>query len=537
VSLTPDQRVIEQLVRRLRGPPPKKAQTNGYGRSTPSQSDEEIISRARAEKNGKFDRLWRGDTSDYGHDHSDADDAFIHKLWSYTQDDEQIRRIHAASGLHRPEKSGRRWDYLQRSLQRARKNVTWFYEWPGEAQLIVNGDPVTSPPSPLPIKGNGGGGDDDVGGAPVVWFSKLDKPHAREFLIEDVLPRNYPAIIHGWSGTAKSILALLLEMAVSGRWERWLGLEVHTHGKVLYLDFELDTDEQLRRVHAIAAGMDVAVPADLAYLSALGMRTPDAFRHAFNICRDHGVVLVVIDSLGPAMLGDMEAARDVIRFHNDYIAPFRAMGVTPLIVDHQGKLQAGENYQQKTAFGSAYKEHLARSVLQVEAGDRDRDNGVLDVRVRHKKSNFGARLDPFDVRLEFGPEKITVTPVELDDADLATETSLNAKDRVVKALQAGPAYPHDLAEMTGLAHGTVVNCLTQLKRAGKVETTDERDGKAEQVRATPSPSDYTRDGDGVDEMDESPTVEQQQEIDRMVYQGWAEHIARRQVLGKGREKP
>src|ERR671910_2303983 len=36
------------------------------------------------------------------------------------------------SGLHRPEKSGRRFDYLERSVRRAEKNVTWFYEWPQE---------------------------------------------------------------------------------------------------------------------------------------------------------------------------------------------------------------------------------------------------------------------------------------------------------------------------------------------------------------------------------------------------------------------
>jgi hypothetical protein len=94
------------------------------------QDDTEIVEKARSEKNGKFDRLLQGDIAEYGHDHSAADDAFVHKLWPYTQDEEQIRRIHAMSGLHRPEKSGRRPDYLRRSIERARKNVTWFYGWP-----------------------------------------------------------------------------------------------------------------------------------------------------------------------------------------------------------------------------------------------------------------------------------------------------------------------------------------------------------------------------------------------------------------------
>jgi hypothetical protein len=106
-----------------------------------SLSDEEVIEKALSESNGKFDRLWRGDMSDYPlkpdgeADHSSADDGFIHKLYSYTQDEEQIKRIHAMSGLHRPQKSGKRTDYLQRSIDRARKNVTWFYERPKTVRL------------------------------------------------------------------------------------------------------------------------------------------------------------------------------------------------------------------------------------------------------------------------------------------------------------------------------------------------------------------------------------------------------------------
>jgi hypothetical protein len=123
--------------------------TNGHQPSTsPFRGDAEIVESARSEKNGKFDRLWQGDTADYGHDHSAADDAFVHKLWPYTQDEEQIRRIHTMSGLHRPEKSGRRPDYLRRSIERARKNVTWFYEWPGEQTPQFSSDGSHDPALP-----------------------------------------------------------------------------------------------------------------------------------------------------------------------------------------------------------------------------------------------------------------------------------------------------------------------------------------------------------------------------------------------------
>jgi hypothetical protein len=138
--------------------------------------------------------------------------------------------------------------------------------------------------------------------------------------------------------------------------------------------------------------------------------------------------------LGPAMVGDMAAAKDVIEFHNRYIAPFKTIASTPLLIDHQARQQAGEGYQSKGAFGSAYKEHLSRSLIQVEAGDRSAEQGTLNVRLRHKKTNFGTLADPFDVSLSFSDEMIVASTRDLAPADRAQEATLNAEDRVVAAL-------------------------------------------------------------------------------------------------------
>jgi hypothetical protein len=137
------QEQLRSVIRRVFG---HSESSNGHkaasypSTSLSARSDEEVIERARAENGGKFDRLWSGDMSDYGNDHSAADDGFVHKLYSYTQDEEQIKRIHAVSALHRTEKSGKRNDYLQRSIERARENVAWFYPWPDVVQLRSHGN-------------------------------------------------------------------------------------------------------------------------------------------------------------------------------------------------------------------------------------------------------------------------------------------------------------------------------------------------------------------------------------------------------------
>jgi DNA-binding transcriptional ArsR family regulator len=228
--------------------------------------------------------------------------------------------------------------------------------------------------------------------------------------------------------------------------------------------------------------MKMEVPEDFLYISTLGFRTHEAVEFALSVCDEHGVIMVVLDSLGPAMVGDMMAARDVIEFHNQYIAPFKALHTTPLLVDHQARQANGEGYQSKGTFGSAYKEHLSRSLVQVEAGDRSAEKGTLNIRLRHKKTNFGALAEPFDVSLSFSDEMITATTRTLTPADRAQEATLNAEDRVIAALEDGPAYPDEITEVTGLARGTVKNKITALKKAEVVEATGEVRSQMEQVR-------------------------------------------------------
>jgi hypothetical protein len=156
------------------------------------------------------------------------------------------------------------------------------------------------------------------------------------------------------------------------------------------VDFELDADEQRRRAYQVARGVYLEKPPhDLLYISGLGRRVGETLKGSLKECVAHGVGLAIIDSLGIALQGDAERSSDVIRFHHEYLDPFRAAGVTLLVVDHQGKTQAGERYQNKRSFGSVYKENLARSVIQVEPGDRG--EGLLTLKLRQTKTTSGRR--------------------------------------------------------------------------------------------------------------------------------------------------
>jgi hypothetical protein len=252
---------------------------------------------------------------------------------------------------------------------------------------------------------------------------------------------------------------------------------------VLLVDLELDEAEQRRRAFQVARGVYLEKPPhDLLYISGLGRRAGETLKRSLEECVAHGVGLAIIDSLGIAIEGDAERASDVIRFHHEYLDPFRAAGVTLLVVDHQGKTQVGERYQNKRSFGSVYKENLARSVIQVEPVDRGQ--GLLTLKLRQTKHNFGPKADPFGAHLTFTEERITVNAHSLDATELAEETVLNARDRILLALKGGAAYPADIAETCVMPLGTVKNELTRLRKRGLVEYTGEVHGQTREVRLT-----------------------------------------------------
>jgi AAA domain-containing protein/primase/DNA polymerase family protein len=466
----------------------RPASTNGHRSEL---TDEEVEQLARGARNSaKFEALKSGDISGYA-SHSEADQAYVSLLAFYTQDEEQLDRPYRQSGLCR-QKWLDRPDYRHRTITHALSNLRETYTPDDGARMVAggNGNLVSRRPNLY----RDGTRDTKP---EVVRLADVERPGPRRYLCQDLVLAAYVTLLHGDGGVAKSLLALALAVAVAGGSREWLGRRLE-NGRVLYLDFELDAEEQARRVHQLCNGVGLEKPPeDLLYMSAVGHKPREAFEAAREACEEYGVELLVVDSYGVALHGDAEHARDVIGFHQEYLEPLRALGIGVLVIDHQSRLQAGQSYQQKGAFGSVYKGNLARSVIQAEATERG--EGTLTVRLRQKKHNFGPLAEPFDVKLSFSDEAVTLQAVELKAAELAEEATLTAPDRVKLALEDGPAYPWEISDATGVPLKTVKNVLTGLQKQGTVEPTGQTEGQAEQVRlSVPRPNLYrggTRDTD------------------------------------------
>jgi hypothetical protein len=314
-----------------------------------------------------------------------------------------------------------------------------------------------------------------------VPFRDLTAPAEQLYLVEGLVPQAYSSTLYGDGGAGKSFLALSLAIAVAEGAEEWLGRKVR-QGPALYLDFELDEGEQRRRADRLARGAGLLkLPDSLYYMSALEVSTGKALDAALEECKRLEIKFLVLDSLGPALEGDAEAANDVLHFFKRRINPFRAQGVTPFVVDHQPKPQHKQRYQDRRPFGSVYKGNLARSVVQAEALDDKREKDTLTVVLRQVKHNFGAHSNPFGAKLTFTETSVTVEPVELHAEDFAGDNAPSTEDLVLHALEDGPAYPQALAAKIGRPLKTVRNVLTNLRKTKVVVPTGKRDGQAEEV--------------------------------------------------------
>ncbi len=328
---------------------------------------------------------------------------------------------------------------------------------------------MSSPSSPL-----GGSSDDDTSEGDntpeIVWFAELGEPKEREYLIEKIGVKGYPIVAFGAGGVAKSFAMLAggIAIASASGVESWLGFRVIKHGYVLYLDFELDAEEQHRRVRDLCAGMGIPIPNKLAYLSGVGISPEAAFQKALTFVKEYEAKAVIIDSMGLAMQGDMEKGKEVLAFHGRYINPLRRAGATPFIVDHEGKLQTGERHKDKTPFGSAYKAWASRSVLQFQFEEYREETSELDIRVRQTKTNFGPKIDPVGLRFTFEEKKVSIGPYALPDEELLEEESRPVKERILVALRLEGATNKQLQQITGASEGTIRNKLSELRADGLI---------------------------------------------------------------------
>lgn len=300
-----------------------------------------------------------------------------------------------------------------------------------------------------------------------------------DFLVQDVIARGMTNMIYGMGGSLKTILGLHLATSVAAGADYWLGHKVDP-APAMVIDVELDARAQKSRMEHISRGLGLSkMPDSLFYTTGTDRDIRTVLQQAIEDCDRYGIKFLVLDSLTWAMGGDVSDAAVVLDFMTNYITPFENAGISLLALDHVSKPVKGVSWRDQTPFGSVFKFNKGRCIWQVH-GDRPKagDTG-RDLVFRHEKSNFGPILDEHVVRANFSKGLINIVRTDKDPADITPETT---EERAMRALQDGPMFPTELADLLRVKRQTAKDLVSQLRKQGKVVDTGMKDGQARQVK-------------------------------------------------------
>jgi len=291
------------------------------------------------------------------------------------------------------------------------------------------------------------------------------------YLIEDLLPSDCISLIYGDGGMGKSYLALYIAVLVATG-KRFLNKDVKK-GRVLYCDFELSPELQRQRLEMVCKGLGIKHPllaTNLLYVApGIQEEVPNNLTELIPVIKRDEFDLIIVDSIGAALTGDPEAARDICRLFQQ----IRELG-TVLLLDHQAKRQKGDRARDKTPFGSAYKGHLSRNIWHINA--KPGEDNILNCILKNTKSNFSAKREALGLSLNFSNGALLVSRYE---PGLEFAEHLSLKEQIFIALdELGEATAREIAEETGLELGSVKVTITTLKKQGRVIDTGKKTGNA-----------------------------------------------------------
>lgn len=223
------------------------------------------------------------------------------------------------------------------------------------------------------------------------------------FFHNPLIPLNAVTILFGDRGSTKSLIAEGITFCTA-MGEPFMGQRM-PQGPVLYCDYEDNERNFRRRLDRLAEGLGMALlPGAVHYLNLMGMPIADAARAIRAKVVADGIVLVIIDSLGPATGGDPASAEAAIAT----MQALRSLGVTVLCLAHVPKNHSGD--QPKDPFGSVYYSNLSRRTWYIERVQEEASDQV-DVGLYCKKVNDGPLPRPIAYLISFtglnGPVTIT----------------------------------------------------------------------------------------------------------------------------------
>ena len=314
---------------------------------------------------------------------------------------------------------------------------------------------------------------DSAGGPTLKPLLGTEEPEPLQWRVTDFVPEEHLTMLVGDGGTGKSILALHLALCIcTGRPFLKMGTR---QGRVLYIDHELDRDEQLRRVHRIARAMgmdagDTALRDRFWYWRPMHpLGSEEHQENLLEAVEERDIDLVILDSLTMGAEGDVTDVADVVP-----IMQHIRQWPTTIAIDHVSHSTARGSAAEARAFGSVFKRNAARSSLTLAQSET---GGYA---LQQEKSNFSEGDGRLTYAVEWGEEEINFEPIsDADERAQGLLSDLSSKDVTLVAVKeeyealGGPVLAENVVDwrdgrddVSSVKKKTVQNQFSALKRSG-----------------------------------------------------------------------
>jgi hypothetical protein len=267
-------------------------------------------------------------------------------------------------------------------------------------------------------------------------------------VVEPILYERMPTMLFAGGGAGKGYLSMAVALAA----ETGIslpGLRIGRPRRVGYLDYESDwTDLTLRSQRLLRGHPELGRSAEPLY-RRMTRPLADDLPSIARLVAEHGLELLIVDSLAPACGTDLFLAESATRL----FSALRRLPVTPLLIAHVAKNQAGE----KSIYGSVFFSNLARSVWEVQRAT-DTPSDLIKIALHHRKCNFGRLQSPLGLEIAFSSDDHIATLRRLDLQEEPTfSTTLPLRDRIRAALAAaaGPMTANAIAEELAVSKSSV----------------------------------------------------------------------------------
>ena len=297
-------------------------------------------------------------------------------------------------------------------------------------------------------------------GEPVQVITTSDEVEPPSYVLRPILLYKQPVILFGDRGSTKSYTAQTFAYLLAlGQMGRLLDFQPEKGAtKPLYLDWE-DTPGTLRwRFRCLSKGTGLP-SAQIAYRRCSRTLASDT-EQVRAVILAGGYDFVIVDSLGPACGGDLNAPQPAL----DFFGALRSLNVSSLVIAHTAKGQAGKS--NRSVFGSVFFENAARSIWEINAETED---GCVRAVMTHIKMNGGPKEKPIGLQFIFEHGSTMIVGANAEDVAAAAGT-MTIREKILQVLGDLPsAVTKRIAEDLGEATATIRTTLNRMRVAGLVD--------------------------------------------------------------------